>query len=117
MAQIHKGSAVKGIVFIAGEALAIGGIVYAENMRVAEKSKFNNTSNANNKKIHLDNVQMFENIRNYCIGGAIIWYAINVVDGCAAKGVKHLHVGAADMKITPYVAPDMYAGIRLSLTF
>jgi hypothetical protein len=115
MAQIHKGSTGKGITFIAGEMVMIGGIILSESLRASNASKINNTHN--NKQEYIDNADSWQNIRNGFIGGAVALYAWNIIDGIAAKGEKHAVVwGDANLKITPYAAPNA-GGFVLTLNF
>ncbi len=117
MAQIHKGNTGKGIFFIAGEAALIGGIVVAESLRADNQSKINTTHNATSKQDYIDNANMYQNTRNVLIAGAVALYAWNVIDGCVAKGKKHIRVlGDAGLRIMPYAAPDM-GGIVMTLDF
>lgn len=118
MAQIHKGSTGKGIFFIAGEAVLIGGIVVAESLRADNQSKINTTHNASSKQNYIDNANMYQNVRNGLIAGAVALYAWNVIDGIVAKGKMHVRVlGDADLKIMPYIIPNVGNGLTLSLNF
>ena len=116
MAQIHKGSTTKGIVFIACEVAAIGGIVAFEGLRASYKSKINTTHNAKDRQYYIDNASNMQNVRNGFIAGAAAIYLWNVIDGITAKGKKHIHVGSLSMNINPYSTVDN-AGILLSMNF
>jgi hypothetical protein len=117
MAQIHKGSTLKGTLFIAGEAAMIGGVVLAENLRASYQAKINTTHNAANKKTYINKVDNWQNIRNGLIAGAAAVYVWNVIDGIVAKGKPPVN-GWADhrLRIAPYVAPGA-GGITLALNF
>lgn len=118
MAQLHKGSKGKGVFFIVGEAAFIGGIVACEGMRASYESKINTTHNASDRQTYIDNADMMKNLRNGCIAGAALLYAWNIIDGTVAKGKKHVQVfGNADMKITPFVTPQLASGFSLTLNF
>jgi hypothetical protein len=117
MAQIHKGSTLKGTLFIAGEAAMIGGIVLAESLRTSYNSKINTTHSAADKKTYINNAGNWQNVRNGFIAGAAAVYVWNVIDGIVAKGRKRVVVfGDASLRIMPYVAPDA-GGVVFALNF
>jgi hypothetical protein len=117
MAQLHKGSKVKGVFFIAGEVALIGGLVLAENLRASYTAKINTTHSASDKKTYLNNADNWQNIRNGFIAGAAALYAWNVIDGLVAKGKKHIVVlGDNTLRIAPYATPEA-GGIALTLNF
>ena len=59
-----------------------------------------------------------EDISRMCFVGGMVVYAWNVIDGIVAKGKKHVQVlGSVDVKLTPYVTPDLASGISLKLNF
>ena len=116
MAQLHKGSTVKGILFIAGEVAFIGGIVVSEGLRASYEAKINTTHNASDKQRYIDNASNMENVRNICIAGAAAVYVWNVIDGIVAKGKKHIVIGGTQLSIVPYLSP-YNSGLTLSLNF
>lgn len=116
MAQIHKGSTTKGIVFIASEVAAIGGIVAFEGLRASYESKINTTHNAKDRQYYIDSASNMQNVRNGFIAGAAAIYLWNVIDGITAKGKKHIHVGNLSLNLNPYATSDN-AGILLSMNF
>jgi hypothetical protein len=116
MAQLQKGSTGKGIFFIAGEVAFVGGIVIAENLRASYTSKINSTHNAQTKQNYIDKADMYGNIRNAAIAGAVALYAWNVIDGIVAKGKKHVLIGDKPLRITPYLTPGA-GGLSLSFNF
>jgi hypothetical protein len=117
MAQLHKGSTLKGVLFIAGEVALIGGVVIAENLRASYTSKINTTHSAADKKTYINNADNWQNIRNGFIAGAAALYVWNVIDGIVAKGKKHVIVlGDNTLRITPYATPHA-GGIALALNF
>jgi hypothetical protein len=113
MAQLYKGSTAKGVLFIAGEVVLVGGIVVAESLRASNVAKYNTT---HNKQMYANNADMCENVRNGLIAGAVAFYLWNVIDGWVAKGKPHILIGENQLKITPYALPDA-AGIYLSINF
>lgn len=84
--QIYKGSVVKGVSILAGEAACIAGIILCENMRASyikkmkEQPRFAKTYNTK-----ADN---WENGRNICIGAAAALYVYNLIDAIATKGAR-----------------------------
>ena len=116
MAQLHKGSNVKGIMFITGEIVAVGGIVVAESLRASYNSKFATTHNLSARKAYANMANNMASVRNVCIAGAVAVYAWNVIDGIVAKGKSHIEIGGIDMRVAPY-ASTQSAGLALNLNF
>ncbi len=116
MAQLHKGSTTKGVLFIVGEVAAIGGIVAFEGLRASNQSKINSTHNATDRQHYIDKADQMQNIRNGFIAGAVAIYAWNVIDGIVAKGKKHVVVGRAEMHFAPYASPES-TGVAMSMNF
>ena len=116
MAQIHKGSTLKGCLFIGGEVLAVGGIVVAECMRASYESKINSTHSATARQQYINNASNMQNVRNGFIAGAAAIYLWNVIDGVVAKGKRHVEIGSAQMSFSPYASPES-AGIGLCINF
>jgi len=116
MEQIYKGSVTKGVLFIAGEAVAVGGIVAFESLRATKKSKFNQTHDVAARRKYNDDADRMRNLRNGCIVGAAAIYLWNVIDGCVARGGRRLWVGKCDMKVIP-VAMNQGAGVSFVLNF
>ena len=116
MAQLHKGSKAKGVMFIIGEAAMLGGVVAFEGLRASAESKINTTQNAAQRQQYIDDADNMQNIRNGFIAGALALYAWNVIDGLVAKGKKHVLIGDANLKVMPYVAPQSQ-GVFLSFNF
>lgn len=116
MAQLHKGSTTKGVLFIVGEVAAIGGIVAFEGLRSSYESKINNTHNAKDRQNYINKADNMENLRNGFIAGAAAIYLWNIIDGIAAKGKQHILIGQSQLRITPYALPQA-AGVRLCLKF
>lgn len=116
MAQLHKGSTVKGIAFIAAEVAAIGGVVAFEGRRSSYKSKIHTTHNAKQRQDYIDKADNMQNLRNGFIAGAVAIYAWNVVDGIVAKGKKHVEVGNVAMRFAPFATPEM-GGLAMNIQF
>lgn len=116
MAQIHKGSTGKGVAFITGEVIMVGGIVVGELMHKSFASKAAATHNTADKKRYVNNANICLTVRNVSIAGAAAVYVWNVIDGIAAKGRKHVMIGDANLKIAPYAAFDG-GGLALNINF
>lgn len=116
MAQIHKGNKGKGIGFIAGESLFVGGIVASECLRASYISQMNATYNPSLRHQHSQNARICATARNIAIGGAAALYVWNIIDGIVAKGKKQIVIGDARLGIAPF-ATDQAGGIALNLKF
>jgi hypothetical protein len=117
MAQLHKGSKAKGIMFIVGETAFVGGIVVAESLRASYESKIGSSHNAATMQDYIDKADMCSNVRNIAIAGAAALYVWNIIDGIAAKGNLHLRLlSNANVKITPYATP-LSSGLTLNVKF
>ncbi len=116
MAQLHKGSTVKGIAFIAAEVIAVGGIVAFEGLRSSYQSKIDTTKDAKKRQDYIDKTNNMQNLRNGFIAGALAVYAWNVVDGIVAKGKKHVELGHVAMRFAPFATPES-AGLAVNIQF
>lgn len=116
MAQLHKGSTVKGIAFIVAEVAAVGGIVAFEGLRSSYDSKIDTTKDAKKRQSYIDDSNNMQNLRNAFIAGAAAIYAWNIVDGIVAKGKKHVEVGHLAMRFAPFATPDA-AGLAMNIRF
>lgn len=116
MAQLHKGSVLKGCLFIGGEVVALGGVVAFECLRVSYESKINSTHNASIRQSYINSASNMQNIRNGFIAGAVAVYVWNVIDGIVAKGKPHVEVGPAMVNIYPYASPEV-AGVGFCMNF
>ena len=103
----------KGALFIVGESLCIGGIVFSQNMRQSNIKKMNGTNNANLIKMYADKANTYTTVRNVSIGAAAAVYVWNVVDAFVTFGKKKKegHVG-----LYPVVTDESVA-ISLSINF
>lgn len=117
MAQIYKGSVIKGSLFITGECLFVAGIVISQ-MLASNYEKKSHTAkyDVEIRKAYIDKANASLTVRNVSIAGAAAVYIWNVVDGIIAKGNKHIVVGNAALAMTPYVDPYS-AGLAFNITF
>lgn len=86
LGQFHKGQTGKGIGFLVGEAISIGGIIAGQSMRHTYLNKMNSTNNASLKKSYADKANMFTAVRNVSIGAAAGIYVWNVLDAIISRG-------------------------------
>jgi hypothetical protein len=118
-AQIHKGSALKGGIFITLEAVCVGGIIVTESMRSSYVSKANDANSSQLRMEYRSDTDNMANIRNAVIAGAAAVYIWNVIDGFAAKNLAQSRAGSAsnsDLQITPY-ATLWSGGLNFTLNF
>lgn len=116
MAQLHKGSIGKGIAFITGEILMVGGVVAFECMRSYYDTRINTTHNADARLDYIRNAQLMSGLRDGFIAGAVAVYVWNVIDGIVAKGSRHILIGESTLNLTPYM-DTRHAGIMLTFNF
>ena len=116
MAQLHKGSTGKGIAFIVGEALAVGGIVAFEGLRSSYKSKIITTHDVQDRQNYIDKTNNMQNLRNGFIAGALAIYAWNVIDGIVAKGKKQVELGHVELRFAPFATPEG-GGLAMNIQF
>lgn len=117
LGQIHKEQTVKGVCFLAGEALCIGGAVVAQSQRRTCLNKMNNTNNAAEKKFYADRANTYTTVRNIGIGAAAAVYVWNVLDAIIAKGNNHQALSyGGPMNLTPVITDESVA-LSLSINF
>lgn len=115
MAQIKKGQTNKGVCFIAGEIVFIGGAVFSQCMVASNVNKIGSTHNSSLKYQYTKNANTWTTVRNVSIVGAVAVYLWNVIDGIAAKGEQHVLYGH-NVSVTPY--SDLNStGIALNFKF
>lgn len=118
MAQIYKGSTGKGVAFITGEVLFIGGIVTSEVLRLNYHRMYENTPSYQQKlKNYYANCATVCAVSRYvCIGGAVATYIWNIIDGSVAKGRPYVVKDGKMLSFSPYVSTDC-TGIALNFKF
>lgn len=115
MAQLYKGSKVKGSCIIAAEALSVASIIVCENQRAAYNKK--SIENPKHAKEYGDSASDWETGRNISIGVAAGVWIYNIIDGIVAKGKKRIIVGRPEgLSLTPYVSPDA-SGVFMAYRF
>lgn len=116
MAQLHKGSTGKGVLFITSEVVFASGAVVFELQRSSNKSKIFKTDVLEERRDYMDKADKMKKLRDgFTIAAAAI-YLWNLIDGAAAKGDSHVVVKSPKVKLTPY-ATAQSAGVSLSLNF
>ncbi len=117
MAQIYKGSKVKGYGIITAEAAAIAGIILCESERSNYSSKMKSQPKFTKEyKTKSDN---WETGRNICIGVAAGIYLYNIIDAFVAKGSPRIVVKNADgrgLSVRPTASP-YGTGVSLAYSF
>ena len=117
LGQFHKGQNAKGVSFLAGEIVAVGGIVVAQSMRHSYINKMNNTNNAAQKKLYADRANTFTTVRNISIGAAAAVYVWNVLDAVISRSNHDNAMSYGNpVHLTPVVT-DEYAALSLSINF
>lgn len=117
MAQIHKGSAVKGGIIITAQVASIAGIIICENMRASyhkkaiEQPKF--------AKEYTSKARDWSVGRNYSIGAAACIYVYNFIDAVVAKGkirAVMTNEKGSGLSIVPIVNQES-SGLALTYSF
>jgi hypothetical protein len=116
MAQLHKGSAGKGIFFIAGEVALVGGIVIAESMRASYASKIGATHSPSSQQRYANSANGWSSARSGFIAGAAALYVWNVVDGWVARGKPRTIAGSRRLNVAPCLTPTA-GGVVFALNF
>ncbi len=88
--QMYKGSTAKGVVFLSGTVVAVGGIVLCENNRASYVKKRN--EQPNHASTYNSKADRWDTGRNVCIGVAAALYVYNLVDAAVAKGTPRVVV-------------------------
>lgn len=110
LGQFHKGQTGKGIGFLVGEAVSVGGIVAGQSMRHSYINKMNNTNNARLKKQYADKANMFTTVRNISIGVAAAVYVWNVLDAIISRGRDHsVRKNSTSWNLIPVVTDESVA--------
>lgn len=117
MAQIKKGSTIKGLSIIAAEAVAVGGIIVCENQRSTNAKKMKEQPNF--AKEYSDRAKNWETGRNICIGAAAGIWVYNVIDALVAKGKMRVIVkrpNGSGLSMNSFITPEV-SGFSLAYKF
>ncbi|MBO5703898.1 MAG: hypothetical protein J6R91_04950 [Bacteroidaceae bacterium] len=112
--QMYKGSKTRGIVILAAEVAAIGGIIFTENERASYESKM--LSQPKFAKQYKSKVDNYETARNCCIGVAAAIYIYNLIDAAVSPGARRVVIKPRHLQIAPSVSKD-FTGFSLSYNF
>ena len=116
MQQLYKGQKTKGIMFIAGEVVCVGGIVVSEGLRTSNINLINSTHNAQQRAQYTDKANMWQNVRNGFIAATAAVYVWNVIDALAAKGTRYVKQGSAQFALAPYANGET-VGFAMNIKF
>lgn len=116
MQQLYKGQKTKGILFIAGEVVCVGGIVVSEGLRTSNINLINSTHNAQQRARYTDNANLWGNVRNGFIAAAAAVYVWNVVDALTTKGARYIKGGSAQFAFAPYANGET-VGFAMNVKF
>ena len=119
--QFYKGSKAKGAIFLGGTAALAGGIIFAENKRIAYNRNIAESYNSELKRYYADKSSTMSNVRNICIGGAVALYIYNLIDAAVAPGAKRIKVTKSKMarshfSVIPTLKQNM-TGVALTYNF
>ena len=116
VAQIYKGSVVKGSLILAGEVAAAGGILLCENTRSSYVKKMYEQPKYAAEYNSL--ADTWETGRNICIGAAAAIYVYNLIDAFTAKGARRVVVkrGRTSLQAAPYIDQRSF-GMGLTYKF
>ncbi len=115
--QFHKGSKVKGGIFLGGVAVLAVGAVYTENERASYSAMVAQTQNVANKVSYNNSANNMATARNICIGGAAALYIYNLIDAATAPGAKRVIVTKRDVKVSPMIGQYGEVGLSGTLRF
>ena len=114
--QFYKGASIKGASIVAGEAIAVAGILLCENTRASYYKKM--MEQPKYAAIYNSRMDSWETARNLCIGAAGVIYVVNLIDALATKGAKRVVVRNNNINLSLHPYASTYgSGVGLALTF
>ena len=119
MAQIYKGSKVKGGLIIGGEVLGVAGIVTCFSMKGQNERWAQESRKANDIQYYTDRADMWQNIGYGAIAFTAAIYVYNVIDGAIAPGKKHIQIGSKSYNyaLAPMVTTRGDLGLAMRVNF
>lgn len=119
MAQIYKGSKVKGGLIIGGEALGIAGIVTCFSLKAQNERWAGESKKATDIQSYTDRADMWQNIGFGCIAFTAAVYIYNVIDGAIAPGQKHIQIGSKSYNyaFAPMITSRGDVGLAMQVKF
>lgn len=117
MAQIYKGSKVKGGLIIGGEALGVAGVVTCFSMKASNERLIQ--EDRKHATTYTDRADMWQNIGFCAIAFTAAIYAYNVIDGAIAPGQKHIQIGSKsyDYAVAPMITTCGNIGLAMCVNF
>lgn len=114
--QFYKGANIKGASIVAGEAIAVAGILLCENTRASYYKKM--MEQPKYASIYNSRMDSWETARNLCIGVAGVIYVVNLIDALATKGAKRVVVRNNNINLSLHPYANTYgSGVGLALIF
>lgn len=119
MAQIYKGSKVKGGLIIGGEVLGVAGIVTCFGMKAQNERWLQESKKASDIQYYSDRADMWQNIGYGAIAFTAAIYIYNVIDGAIASGQKHIQIGSKSYNyaLAPMVTTRGDLGLAMRVNF
>lgn len=117
MAQIYKGSKVKGGLIIGGEVLGVAGIVTSFSMKASCERYIQEDPKHATK--YADRADMWQNIGWGCIAFTAAVYIYNIIDGAIAPGQPHIQIGSKSYNyaMAPMITPRGDFGLAMQVKF
>ena len=117
MAQIYKGSKVKGGLIIGGEALGVAGIVTCFSMKASNERLMQ--EDKKHASTYADRADMWQNIGFGAIAFTAAIYIYNIIDGAVAPGKNHIQLGSKSYNyaIAPMVTTRGDVGLAMRMNF
>lgn len=115
--QLYKGNNIKGSSVIAGEVIAISGIILCENTRASYIKKMKEQPKY--KSEYNSRADSWETGRNICIGAAATLYLYNIIDAFVADGAKRVLVKRKNNTKISFIPYSNFkqTGISIMLNF
>lgn len=117
MAQIYKGSKVKGGLIIGGEVLGVAGIVTSFSMKASNERLMQ--EDRKHASTYAEQADMWQNIGFGAIAFTAAVYIYNIIDGAVARGKNHIQIGskAYEIAFMPMATPRGDVGLAARITF
>lgn len=117
MAQIYKGSKVKGGIIIGAEALGVAGIVTSFSMQASNLALIQ--QDPKHKATYANNANTWQNVGYGCIAFTAAVYIYNIIDGIVAPGKPHIQIGSKsyDVAFAPMATPRGDFGLAMQVNF
>lgn len=117
MAQIYKGSKVKGGIIIGAEALGVAGIVASFSMQASNLALIQ--QDPKHKATYANNANTWQNVGYGCIAFTAAVYIYNIIDGIVAPGKPHIQIGSKsyDVAFAPMATPRGDFGLAMQVNF